>query len=84
MYRKMVDELHIRMMPTTRRIKFANCAFEKCVGHLRDVPIQMGELLLLLEFLVIESSPYDLIIGLPTMIKLRARPTYHCMVLCRI
>ena len=42
MSRKMVEKLHIRMMPTTRRIKVANCAFEKCVGHLHDVPIQMG------------------------------------------
>ena len=59
MFRKMVDKLHVRIMPTNRRIKVANCAFEKCVGHLGDVPIQMGELVETLEFFVIESSQYD-------------------------
>ena len=69
----MVDKLQIRMMPTIQRIKVANCAFEKCVGHLRDVPIQIGELVGPLEFSLIEISPYDVIIGLPTMIKLYYR-----------
>ena len=41
----------------------------------------MGELVVRIEFLLIESSPYDVIIGLPTTIKLRARPDYYRMVL---
>ena len=69
------------MMPKSRRIKVANCAFKKCVGHLRDVPIQMGELVVPLEFLVIESSPYGVIIGLPKIIKLRSRPDHYRMLL---
>ena len=81
MSRKMVNKWNIRMMLTTRRIKVTNSAFEKCLGQLRDVPIQMGALVVPFEFFVIESSPYDIIIGLPTMIKLRARPDYHRMVL---
>ena len=81
MSRKMVEKLNIRMMPTTPRIKVANCAFETCVGHLRDVLIQMGELIVPLEFLVIEISPYGVIVGLPTMIKLRTRPDYYRIVL---
>ena len=78
---KMVGRLHVRMMPTTRLIKVANCAFEKCVGHLRDVPIRMGELVVPLKFLVMVSSLYDAIIWLPRMIELRARPDYYRMVL---
>ena len=81
MYRKTVDKLHIRIMPTTRRIKVANCAFEKCVGYLRDVPIQMGELVVPLEFSVIESSLHDVIVGLLRMIKLRAMLEHYRMVL---
>ena len=42
MSRKMVDKLHIRM------IEVASCVFEKCVGHLRDVPIQTGALVVTL------------------------------------
>lgn len=43
MLQKMVEKLRIRMMSTTRRIKIANFTFYKCVNHLRDMPIQMGQ-----------------------------------------
>ena len=76
MSRRMVGKLHIRMMPTIRRIKVANCVFEKYICHLRDITIQMGELEITLEFLAIENSLYDVIIRLPTMIKLRAQSDY--------
>ena len=68
-------------MPTTRRIEVAHCVFQKCVGHLHDLLIHIRKLVSPLEFLVIESSPYDVIIGLQIMIELRARPDYYRMVL---
>ena len=73
MSRKIVDKLHIRMMPKTRRIKFAYCAFEKYMGHLHDE--------VSLKFLAIGIFPYDVIIRLPTMIKLRARLDYYRIIL---
>ena len=51
------------------------------MSHLRDVPIQIGEVVVPLEFLLIEISPHDVIIGILKMIKLRARPEYYRMVL---
>ena len=44
MKHKMVKKLHLRMQPTIRSIKVANCASEKCVARLNEVPISMGEL----------------------------------------
>ena len=41
----------------------------------------MRELVVPLKFLVIESSPYDVTIGLPRMVKLRVRPDYYRLVL---
>ena len=41
----------------------------------------MGELVVPPEFSVIERLTYDVILGLPTMIKLLARPDYYRMVL---
>ncbi len=41
----------------------------------------MGELIIPLDFLLIEESLYDVIIGLPTMVRLRARPGYNRMLL---
>ena len=41
----------------------------------------MGELVVHIKFLVLEETPYDILIGLPAMIQLRARPGYYRMVL---
>ena len=81
MSQKMVKKLHLRMQPTNRSIKVANCASEKCVGTLNEVPISLGELVVSMDFLVLEETPYDIGIGLPIMIQLRARPNYYRMVL---
>ena len=51
------------------------------MGTLNEVPISMGELVVPMDFLVLEETPYDILIGLPTMIQLRARPDYYRMVL---
>ncbi len=81
MSHKMVRKLHLRMKPTNRTIKVANRASEKCVGTLGEVPTSMGELVMPMDFLVLEETLYNILIGLPTMIQLRARPDYYCMVL---
>ena len=44
------------------------------MGALKEIPVKMGDLIIALDSLVIEESPYDIIIGLPSMIMMRARP----------
>ena len=78
---KMVKKLHLLMQPTNMSIKVANCASEKFVGTLNEVPISLGELVVPMNFLVLDDTPYDILIGLPTMIQLGARPDYYRMVL---
>ncbi len=80
-FHKMMKKLHLRMQPKNRSIKVANCASEKCVGTLNEVPISLGELVVPMDFLVLEETPYDILIGLPTMIQLRAHLDYYRMVL---
>ncbi len=41
----------------------------------------MGELVVPMDFLVLKETFYDVIISLPAMIQLRARPDYNRMVL---
>ena len=77
---KMVKKLHFRMQLTNRAIKVAHCASEKCVGTLNEVPISMGELVVPMDFLVLEETLYDILMDLPSMIRLRACPYYYCMV----
>ncbi len=81
MLHKMVRKLYLRVKSTNRTIKVANCASEKCLGTLDEVPISMGEFVLPMDFLVLEETPYDILIGLLTMIQLRVRPDYYRMVL---
>ncbi len=69
------------MQPANRSIKVANFASEKFVGTLNEVTISLGELVVPMDFLVVEETPYDIIIGLPTMIQVRARPDYYRMAL---
>ncbi len=81
MSHRMVQKLHFLMQLINRPIKVASCASEKCVGTLNEVPISLDELVVPMDFLVPEETPYDILIGLPTMIELRAQPDYYCMVL---
>ncbi len=78
---KMVKELQLCMQYTNRSIKVANCASEKCVGSLNEVPISVRKLVVPIDFVVQHENPYDILIGLTTMIQLRARPDYYRMVL---
>ncbi len=81
MSHKMANKIYLRRQPTNRCIKVANCASEKCVGTLNEVLISMGELVVPMDFLVLEETPYDILIGLPTMIQLRSRTDYYRVVL---
>ena len=51
------------------------------MGTLNEVPISMGELVVSMDFLILEETPNDVFIVSPTMIQLRARPDYYRMVL---
>ncbi len=80
MSHEMVKKLHLRTEPAKRSIKVANCASEKCEGTLNEVPISMGDVVVLMDFLVLEEAPYDIMISLPTMIQLCDRPDYYRMI----
>ncbi len=54
---KMVKKLHLCMQPTNRYIKVANCALEKSVGKLKETPISIRELIVPIDFLVLEETP---------------------------
>ena len=51
------------------------------MNTLNEVLISMGELVVPMDFLVLKETFYDVIISLPAMIQLRARPDYNRMVL---
>ncbi len=51
-----VKKLHLHMQTSNRLIKVANCALEKCMGTLNEVPLGMGELLVPMDFLLLEET----------------------------
>ncbi len=51
------------------------------MGTLNEAPISKRELIVPIDFLVLEETPNDVLEGLPTMIQLRARSDYYHMVL---
>lgn len=69
MFRKMTERLNLRKMPTTHRIKIANCSSKLCVGSLENLPY----------FLILDESPGDAIVWLPKIVQLRAQPDYYGM-----
>ena len=70
---KLADKLRLTPIPTTRRIIVADGTSNSCEGTVVDVPVSFGKIVGHLKFLVLRSPPYELIIGLPTMVKLRCK-----------
>ena len=64
MSHKMVKKLKLRTQPTNRSAEVANCASEKRVVTLSEVPVSLGELVVPMHFQVLEQTPYDILIGL--------------------
>ncbi len=62
MSHKMVKNLHLRMQPTVLS-KLRTVLRKKCVGTLNEVSTSMGELVVPMDFLVLEKTPYDILIG---------------------
>ncbi len=81
MSHKMVNKQILRMQSTIPIYQSCELCFGKMYGTLNGVPISMGELVVPIDYLVLEETPYDVLIGLSTMIQLRARPDYNGMLL---
>lgn len=52
---------------TNRHITVAGNGKREVIGELRGVPIKLGDLTVPLNFLVLADTPFEVIIGLPTM-----------------
>ena len=81
MSHKMVKKLHLSVRTSYRTIKVANCASEKGLGSLNYLPISMTDLVVLMNLFVPEETLYYILIGLPTMVLLRASQNYFRTVL---
>lgn len=62
--------LSLVLEPASTKITVANGQKATCRGTLRTVPARFGESGIKLNFLVVDESPVDLLIGHPTMEEL--------------
>ena len=78
---KFAKKLNLEVTPTNRRIVVANGASDGCEGVVSNVPVAFGSIVMRLKFLVIENMPFDIIIGDPTQIQMKAKiDKYHATV----
>ena len=78
---RLAEKLKLEVEPTNRRIIVANGASEGVKGTVTNIPVGFGSVVTRLNFLVMESVPFDLIISDPTQIKLRMKiDKYHSTV----
>ncbi len=70
---RLANKLKLSLTPTERRIIVADGSTEGCKGIASDVPVCFGMIVVRLKFIVIESVPYDLILGTPALVHIRAR-----------
>ena len=69
---KVANKLRLELSPTERRIIVADRTSGGCAGSISGIPVSFGSIVMRLDFLVIAPVPYDLIIGAPTLLEMRA------------
>ena len=64
---KLASKLCLSPPPTEKHITVVDGGNAPCPGSLHQIPTPFGELIVKLDFLVVKGTPFDLIIGLPTL-----------------
>ena len=65
---KLANKLRLELFPTERRIIVAGGTSGSCAGSISGIPVGFDSIVMRLDFLVIASVPYDLIIGASTLV----------------
>ena len=68
----LADKLGLEPSPTERRIIVADRTSGSCAGSISGISVSFGSIVMRLDFLVIASVPYDLIIGASNLVEMRA------------
>ena len=68
----LAEKLRFQLSPTKRRIVVADGSTGDCAGILQEILVSFGDIAARLDFMVIKSLPYHLIIGSPTLVDMCA------------
>ena len=66
------SKLSLSPKPTSTKITVANGQKTTCLGSIEGVPVSLKGTVTSLNFLVVEGSPFDILIGYPTLEELQA------------
>ena len=72
---KLTKKLRLEISPTERSIIVADGNSGSCSGSISGIPVSFGSIVMRLDFSVIASVPYDLIICAPTLVEMHASLT---------
>ena len=68
----LANKLRLELYTTERRIIVADRISGSCTGSISRIPVSLGSIVVLLDFLVILSVPNDLIFLAVTLVEMRA------------
>ena len=68
----LADKLRWNLAPTKRRIVVADGSIGDCAGILEEILVSFGNIVMRLNFMLIKSFPYDVIIGSPILVDMCA------------
>ena len=69
---KLANKLRLELSPMERHIIVTDGTSGSCAGSISGVQVRFGPIVVRLDFLVIASVPYDLTVGAPTLVEMRA------------
>ena len=74
---ELASKLRLELPPTERRMIVADGTSGICAGSISGIPVSFGPIVMRLDFLVIASVPYDLIISVLTLVEMCACIDMH-------
>ncbi len=81
----LAEKLRLQLSSTKRRIVLADGSTGDCAEILQEIPVSIADIVARLDFMVINSLPYHLIIGSPTLVDMcSCIDLYHQTVKVRI
>ena len=84
MLEKLANKLRLVLSPKERRIIFADGTSRSCARSISGIPVSWGSIVMRLDFLVIASVLYDLIISALSLVDMQAGiDIYHQTVTIR-
>eukprot|EP00172_Hildenbrandia_rubra_P002482 Plantae.Rhodophyta-Hildenbrandia_rubra.ctg3341.p1 GENE.Plantae.Rhodophyta-Hildenbrandia_rubra.ctg3341~~Plantae.Rhodophyta-Hildenbrandia_rubra.ctg3341.p1 ORF type:complete len:780 (+),score=121.43 Plantae.Rhodophyta-Hildenbrandia_rubra.ctg3341:795-3134(+) len=73
MSKTLADRLNVEVVESSRKLTVANGEGARSVGIVENLPVTFDSAPVAISFLALEATPFDLLLGMPTLVALQAR-----------